>query len=127
MVASTESPFKPDILKGKVALITGGASGIGFEISTQLGKHGASVAVMGRRKQVLQSAVSVLQSLSIPAVGFEGDVRKQEDAARVVDLTFKHFGRIDILVNAAAGNFLAAAEDLSPNGFRTGEDLYFDF
>lgn len=123
MVASTESPFKPEILKGKVALITGGASGIGFEISTQLGKHGASVAVMGRRKQVLQSAVSVLQSLSIPAVGFEGDVRKQEDAARVVDLTFKHFGRIDILVNAAAGNFLAAAEDLSPNGFRTVLDI----
>ncbi|CAL5196767.1 unnamed protein product [Lathyrus oleraceus] len=118
-----ESPFKSDILKGKVALITGGASGIGFEISTQLGKHGASVALMGRRKQVLQSAVSVLQSLSIPAVGFEGDVRKQEDAARVIDSTFKRFGRIDILVNAAAGNFLAAAEDLSPNGFRTVLDI----
>lgn len=47
-------------------------------------------------------------------------MRKQEDAARVVESTFKHFGRIDILVNAAAGNFLVAAEDLSPNGFRTG-------
>ncbi|RDX62126.1 Peroxisomal 2,4-dienoyl-CoA reductase [Mucuna pruriens] len=118
-----ESPFKAEILKGKVALITGGASGIGFEISTQFGKHGASVALMGRRKQVLQSAVSVLQSLSIPAVGFEGDVRKQEDAARVVESTFKHFGRIDILVNAAAGNFLVSAEDLSPNGFRTVLDI----
>lgn len=63
-----ESPFKANILKGKVALITGGASGIGFEISTQLGKHGASVALMGRRKQVLQSAVSVLESLSIPVI-----------------------------------------------------------
>ncbi|KAL2971547.1 hypothetical protein AAZX31_15G201300 [Glycine max] len=115
-----ESPFKPEILKGKVALITGGASGIGFEISTQFGKHGASVALMGRRKQVLQSAVSVLQSL---AVGFEGDVRKQEDAARVVESTFKHFGRIDILVNAAAGNFLVSAEDLSSNGFRTVLDI----
>ncbi|KAG4947064.1 hypothetical protein AAZX31_15G201300 [Glycine max] len=118
-----ESPFKPEILKGKVALITGGASGIGFEISTQFGKHGASVALMGRRKQVLQSAVSVLQSLVIPAVGFEGDVRKQEDAARVVESTFKHFGRIDILVNAAAGNFLVSAEDLSSNGFRTVLDI----
>ncbi|KAG5001090.1 hypothetical protein AAZX31_08G232900 [Glycine max] len=118
-----ESPFRPEILKGKVALITGGASGIGFEISTQFGKHGASVALMGRRKQVLQSAVSVLQSLAIPAVGFEGDVRKQEDAVRVVESTFKHFGRIDILVNAAAGNFLVSAEDLSPNGFRTVLDI----
>ncbi|KAL2326087.1 hypothetical protein Fmac_025145 [Flemingia macrophylla] len=118
-----ESPFKAEILKGKVALITGGASGIGFEISTQLGKHGASVALMGRRKQVLHSAVSVLESLAIPAVGFEGDVRKQEDAARVLESTFKHFGRIDILVNAAAGNFLVSAEDLSPNGFRTVLDI----
>jgi peroxisomal 2,4-dienoyl-CoA reductase len=49
-----------------------------------------------------------------------GDVRKQEDAKRVVDSTFNHFGRLDILVNAAAGNFLVSAEDLSPNGFRTG-------
>lgn len=48
-------------------------------------------------------------------------MRKQEDAARVVESTFKHFGRIDILVNAAAGNFLVSAEDLSPNGFRTGK------
>lgn len=47
-------------------------------------------------------------------------MRKQEDAVRVVESTFKHFGRIDILVNAAAGNFLVSAEDLSPNGFRTG-------
>lgn len=54
------------------------------------------------------------------AAGFEGDVRKQEDAKRVLESTFKHFGRIDILVNAAAGNFLVSPEDLSPNGFRTG-------
>ncbi|KAK1576674.1 hypothetical protein Q3G72_015689 [Acer saccharum] len=57
---------------------------------------------MGRRKQVLDSAVSALQSLGIKAVGFVGDVRKQEDVKRVVESTFKHFGRLDILVNAAA-------------------------
>ncbi|KAJ8542740.1 hypothetical protein K7X08_005263 [Anisodus acutangulus] len=114
-----ESPFKSDILKGKVALLTGGGSGIGLGISTEFGKHGASVAIMGRRKSVLDSAVSYLQSLGIPAIGFEGDVRKQEDAKRVVELTVKQFGKIDILVNAAAGNFLVSPEDLSPNGFRT--------
>ena len=63
-----ESPFKADALKGKVALITGGGTGIGFEISTQFGKHGASIAIMGRRKQVLDSAVSALQSLGIPVL-----------------------------------------------------------
>lgn len=61
-----ESPFKANLLKGKVALLTGGGSGIGFEISTQFGKHGASVVIMGRRKSVLDAAVSALQSLGIP-------------------------------------------------------------
>ncbi|KAJ9673079.1 hypothetical protein PVL29_026386 [Vitis rotundifolia] len=118
-----ESPFKADVLKGKVALLTGGGSGIGFEISTQFGLHGAFIAIMGRRKQVLDSAVSGLCSQGIPAVGFVGDVRKQEDAKRVVESTVKHFGRLDILVNAAAGNFLVSSEDLSPNGFRTVMDI----
>ncbi|XP_065870992.1 peroxisomal 2,4-dienoyl-CoA reductase [(3E)-enoyl-CoA-producing]-like [Euphorbia lathyris] len=118
-----ESPFKADILRGKVALITGGGSGIGFEIATQFGKHGASVAIMGRRKQALDSAVSELQSLQIPAAGFAGDVRKQEDAKRVLESTFQQFGRVDILVNSAAGNFLVSPEDLSPNGFRTVMDI----
>lgn len=117
------SPFKSDILRGKVALLTGGGSGIGFEISTQLGKHGASIAIMGRRKQVLDSAVTALRSMGIRAAGFEGDVRKQGDAKRVVESTIREFGRLDILVNAAAGNFLVSAEDLSPNGFRTVLDI----
>ncbi|CAN4102493.1 unnamed protein product [Withania somnifera] len=112
------SPFKSDILKGKVALLTGGGSGIGLEISAQFGKHGAAVAIMGRRKSALDSAVSYLKSF-----GIRGDVRKQEDAKRVVELTVKQFGKLDILVNAAAGNFLVSAEDLSPNGFKTVLDI----
>uniref|UniRef100_A0A7N2MYH8 2,4-dienoyl-CoA reductase [(3E)-enoyl-CoA-producing] n=1 Tax=Quercus lobata TaxID=97700 RepID=A0A7N2MYH8_QUELO len=114
-----ESPFKAEILKGKVALLTGGGSGIGYEISYQLGKHGASIVIMGRRRNVLDSAVDSLRSHGIHAVGLEGDVRKREDAIRVLESTIKHFGRLDILVNAAAGNFLVAAEDLTTNGFRT--------
>ncbi|GAA0173162.1 reductase [Lithospermum erythrorhizon] len=118
-----ESPYKADILKGKVAILTGGGSGIGFEISTQFAQHGASISIMGRRKHVVDSAVSALHSLGIPAVGFVGDVRKQEDAKRVVESTIKHFGKLDILVNAAAGNFLVSAEDLSPKGFKTVMDI----
>ncbi|GFP79366.1 ribosome biogenesis regulatory protein homolog [Phtheirospermum japonicum] len=79
-------------------------------ISTQFRKHGASIAIMGRCKNVLDDAVSALKSLGISAVGFEGDVRKREDAQRVVESTVKHFEKLDILVNAAAGNFLVSAE-----------------
>ncbi|XP_010941675.1 peroxisomal 2,4-dienoyl-CoA reductase [(3E)-enoyl-CoA-producing] [Elaeis guineensis] len=118
-----ESPFKPELLKGKVALITGGGSGIGFEISTQFGRHEAAVAIMGRRRNVLDAAVAALQSEGIQAIGLEGDVRKREDATRVIETTVRHFGKLDILVNGAAGNFLASPEDLSPNGFRTVLDI----
>jgi len=60
-------------------------------------------------------ACAVLQ-----AVASSGDVRKKEDAAAAVQAAVSSFGKLDILINAAAGNFLAAAEDLSSNGFRTG-------
>lgn len=117
------SPFKDKVLKGKVALITGGGSGIGLEISTQFGLHGASVAIMGRRRHVLDEAVASLQSLGIQAMALEGDVRKKEDARRVVETVVNAMGRLDILVNGAAGNFLVAPEDLSPNGFKTVMDI----
>eukprot|EP00250_Pteridium_aquilinum_P008938 c18321_g1_i1 orf=546-1472(-) len=121
--SASKSPFRESLLQGKVALITGGATGIGFEIATQLAKHGAHIALMGRRKHVLDASVATLQEGGFQAVGFQGDVRKKEDASQVVESTIQRFGRLDILVNNAAGNFLVAAEDLSPNGFRTVLDI----
>jgi peroxisomal 2,4-dienoyl-CoA reductase len=59
--------------------------------------------------------------LDVQAIGLSGDVRKKEDCVRVIKGVVKEFGRFDILINGAAGNFLTAAEDLSPNGFRTGK------
>lgn len=62
--------------------------------------------------------------VALQAIGIVGDVRKQDDVVKVLESTIRHFGKLDILVNAAAGNFLVSAEDLSPNGFRTGCYLY---
>jgi NAD(P)-dependent dehydrogenase (short-subunit alcohol dehydrogenase family) len=59
---ATDSPFRPDVVRGKAALVTGGGSGICFEIAAQLARHGASVAIMGRRREVLDKAVAALRS-----------------------------------------------------------------
>jgi peroxisomal 2,4-dienoyl-CoA reductase len=56
----------------------------------------------------------------VHAVGYDGDIHKQEDAAKVLAATSEHFAKLDILVNGAAGNFLASPEDLTPKGFLTG-------
>jgi len=117
------SPFRTDILKGKVALVTGGGTGIGFGICRQFGLHGAKVCFMGRRLEVLQEAEKKLAAEGIEAKGIQGDVRDWDKCQNTVKQAVAAFGRLDILVNCAAGNFMAPAEDLSVNGFKTVIDI----
>lgn len=64
-MAARKSPFRDDVLRGKVALVTG-ISVISFKIAVQLARHGAHVAMMGRRREVLDKAVAVLRSHGLP-------------------------------------------------------------
>jgi peroxisomal 2,4-dienoyl-CoA reductase len=113
------SPFHKDVFRGKVVAVTGGSSGIGLEIAKQYGLHGASVAICGRRKQPIDDAVANFASLGIRSFGATCDVRKNDQALSFINSVVQEFGRLDILVNSAAGNFLCPAEDLSVNGFKT--------
>ena len=79
------------------------------------------MCVMGRRADVLEDAVGVLRSANIHATKVIGDVRFEEQCQAAVQHTLKAFGgSLDILVNSAAGNFLAKAEELNLKGFRAG-------
>ena len=115
------SPFRTDCLKGKVVLITGGGSGIGFEVTKQLLAHGAKGAVIcGRRQEFLERSASILRKETGKECKWKvTDVRDPKACVDAVEYTIRQFGKLDILVNGAAGNFLAEAKDLSPKGFAT--------
>ena len=112
--------FREDILEGKVAFVTGGGSGICKGIAEALMKHGASAAIAGRKVERLEAAARELSDATgrrcIPT---PCDVREPAQVEAALDRTIAEFGRVDIVINGAAGNFLAPASQLSFNGFRT--------
>lgn len=117
------SPFRPDLYQGQTVLITGGGTGICFGIAEALAQHGANLMLFGRRAEVLTEAKAKLEKHGGQVGVFAGDVRNFADVERIVAETVKMFGRLDVLVNGAAGNFLCPTEKLSPNGFKTVIDI----
>lgn len=95
-------------LKGKVALVSGGSSGIGLAIAARLADEGCKVAIAGRRQARLDAAV-----VEVPdARGFAGDVSDPAQVARLVDQTIAAFGRIDIVVSNAGTHLPGRLEDV---------------
>jgi 2,4-dienoyl-CoA reductase [(3E)-enoyl-CoA-producing], peroxisomal len=121
--------FRPDLLAGRVALITGGGTGIGFGIASSLAAAGAHVVIASRKPEHLESAVEQLRSCGARVSAVEVNVREPESVARMVDRVGSEHGRVDVLVNNAAGNFYAPSATLSPNGWRAvvETDLYGTF
>jgi peroxisomal 2,4-dienoyl-CoA reductase len=118
------SAFRTDLLDGKVALITGGGSGICKGIAQAFMAHGAHAALLGRKAERLQTSAQELgEQTGRDALPVVADVRDPDVVAAAMDRTLEHFGRLDIVVNGAAGNFLAPASQLSTNGFRTVLDI----
>jgi NAD(P)-dependent dehydrogenase (short-subunit alcohol dehydrogenase family) len=109
--------FAPELLKGQVAVITGGGTGIGLAIARRLGTLGAHIAIASRQSENLEHGWHSLRESGIDALAVQLDVRKPEQVDEMVLRTVKHFGSLDILVNNAAGNFICRAEELSPNGW----------
>ena len=123
------SVFRPDVLHGKVALVTGGGTGIGFGIARCLASAGADVAIASRKPDHLEAAIEKLGQLGTKVTAVETNVRDREAVERMVQETVTQLGRVDILVNNAAGNFYAPSATLSPNAWKAvvETDLYGTF
>jgi citronellol/citronellal dehydrogenase len=109
--------FRPDLLRGQVAIVTGGGSGFGRVTALELDRLGAEVVICGRRSEPLAETLTLTTSGRMTAATC--DIREDADVDAFVDTVLTRHGRIDLLVNNAGGQFLAPAETISPKGFRT--------
>jgi citronellol/citronellal dehydrogenase len=109
--------YADGLYDGEVVVITGGGTGIGLVSALEMGRLGAKVAICGRRPDPLNQAVAQLESNGIEAFGAPCDIREPEAISAYVDAVLERFGRVDVLINNAGGQFPTTAEALSPKGF----------
>ncbi|HEY6802840.1 MAG TPA: SDR family oxidoreductase [Pyrinomonadaceae bacterium] len=119
----TQSVFVDGVLNGHVAFITGGGTGITGGVARAFAEAGAAVALVSRKLEHLEPAAAAINENGGKAIAIVADVRDPEAVAQAVAETVTQLGKVDIVVNGAAGNFLCKAEELSPNGFGTVVDI----
>lgn len=106
-------------MNGKVIIITGGSSGMGKYMAKRFVAEGANVVITGRRLEALEEAKKEIESPNGKVLPIQMDVRDPELVAEMVKRTDAEFGKIDALINNAAGNFICPAEKLSINGWNS--------
>ena len=110
-------------LSGKVALVTGGGTGIGEAAALALAAAGASVAITGRRREKLDAVVAAIAAQGGTALAMVGDASQESEAFAAVEQTVAAFGRLDILINSAGVNEAGGIEGLSLDLWRKVIDI----
>jgi NAD(P)-dependent dehydrogenase (short-subunit alcohol dehydrogenase family) len=120
----TDTPvFAPNLLQGKLALITGGGTGIGFATARELGSLGARIVIAARDFERLEKAAAALSAEGIEAHAHAVNIRDENEVDALFEAVVDRHGLPDILVNNAGGQFEAPAVEISANGFRAVVDL----
>ena len=107
----------------KLVFVAGGSSGINLGIADAFIQAGARVAIFSRSEERVAAAVQFLQRDGAQALGLTGDVRDASAVAAALEATATRWGPIDVVVSGAAGNFVAPALNISPNGFKSVVDI----
>lgn len=116
--------LRDNALKGKVIVITGGGTGLGRSMGEYFLELGAKLAVCGRREEVLKTAAESMMAEKGGEVFYQScDVRDYESVEAFRDATLQHYGKVDVLMNNAAGNFISPTERLSPGAFDAVIDI----
>jgi citronellol/citronellal dehydrogenase len=119
-MAGPSEIFAPDVLAGRVALVTGGGTNLGRAAATELAACGAHVVIAGRRVEVLEEAAATIGERCSTA---PGDIREPDQAAAIVDAALERHGRLDLLVNNAGGQYFVPAEAITAKGWRAVQRL----
>lgn len=106
-----------DLLKGKVAIVTGGGTGIGKEIAKKLAGLGAKIVIAGRKEEHLKKGFEELRKATKNVLAVKTDIRNEQEVENLFRQATEKFGGVDILVNNAGGQFIAPFEKISANGF----------
>jgi citronellol/citronellal dehydrogenase len=116
----------PDANRGKVALVTGGGTGIGRATAVALARTGARVVICGRRREPLENTCAELERAGAECLAVPCDVREPDQVRALVDVALERFEAVDVLVNNAGGQFTAPAEEISGKGMRAVHRLAID-
>ena len=115
--------FNKQLLNDKSIIVTGGGTGLGKSMALRFAELGADLVITSRRKEVIEKTAEELREHGGKVLAIACDVRDPDQVNDMASQTVNEFGKIDILLNNAAGNFISPTEDLSPNAFKTVVDI----
>jgi citronellol/citronellal dehydrogenase len=124
--SAADSSLRADANAGRVALVTGGGTGIGRATATELAATGAAVVVCGRRLEPVRTTAEEIEARGGDCLAIAADVREPDQVTHMIDAALDRFGHVDVLVNNAGGQFTAPAEQITDKGWRAVHRLAVD-
>lgn len=119
MQLTAKMRFAPDLLKDQVALVTGGGTGMGRATALEMAQSGAKIVVLGRRPEPIEDCARVIREAGGEAIAISGDIRQPEQIEAAMARIRGEFGKLNILVNNAGGQFVTPARELNNKGFES--------